>query len=643
MRFIFDWTEKFADLTTPWRGDEDPFAIEITQAEGEFAVAHVTLLNPRLRQESIQQRAYGRIAFQRENSSIVPLFCGRIITIPVALEGALLKVELIAEPDDAAQKLRELGNTLRTFPYWDALFVPIGAEDMPHEVLEARTALFAWNRVNGALSLSDLYRGKNTLTIENIFQDTLRMHRGSEPWDAVDVTLEVQWIQRAYGCMDIAPVIARMFPGQTINTYSGQDFQRSWQALEYKLHVSGYEVLEDSIEEIIPPETGILNIYPRRSPAYFVQEEEEDDLRPEYMHTRPTKVYLKRYWFRGKLVLSWDYRQKRQEYAHFVLRNRHQLRFFTQDTSPSLQGHVKYLHFKLNAIAPRQDIHPWRGFVWYKEGEWVSFGGWHYCALKKHRAGAQFLEDKIFWERGGEVPTALGDSSRASFFTTRRGQMAVAHAVARARSYLAASSRSFEVSFCGTFEDLAEVTIEDALSLKDPRLPGGSIEGKVVKTRIIIDGKTQTRWVEIRLACGVGKAEHAPSEGYILGEELYAEADYAESETYIQKQATTLENVHIEDFSQHIPRAEGIGISCGRVEDIIEGVHISNFPEEQEKFLAEQKIKTPEKLLECLRTCCTTIRIDLKELRSKTVLTHTIPVVIREPWSAPKGVSLTKR
>ncbi|MDR1910324.1 MAG: hypothetical protein LBQ26_00575 [Holosporales bacterium] len=640
MRFIFDWTETFADTTSSWRGDEDPFAIEISQAEGEFAVAHVTLLNPQLKQPSVQQRAYARIAFQKKDGPIVPLFCGRVITLPIAIDGALLKVELIAEPDDAEDKLRAFGRSLRVEPYWDPLFVASGTEDMPNEALEARTALFAWHRVTGALTLSDLYHGQRRLTIEKAFKDTVRLHRGTEPWDAVDVTIEAQWVQRACGCVDLAPIIAHSFPGQMINTYSGRDFEKSWHALAHKLRLGGYEVLKSTLEEVLPPETGILNLYPRRSPVYLAYQDEEEALNPESLCKRPVKVQLKRYWFKGKLLLAWHFQQKRQETAHFVLKNRHQLHPLKEG-----RGHIKRLHFKLRAIAPSHDLYPWRGFRWYKEGERVAFGGWQYRAVHNHRAKRQFVEDSASWEKELAIPIALGDPSRASFFTTRRGQKAVVHAIARARSYLAASSRSFEVSFRGPFEDLADITIEDAVVLKDPRLPGGAVCGKVIKTRLVIDGKTQTHWGEIRIACGVGLSAHSSgTDGVVcqFGAELYAEENYAAPDTYQQTQKIFLEGLEIEDFSQNTPMTGFASAGTWDERDLIESMHITNLPVDQENFLASQSIKTLENFLLSLKACCTTMRINLRRLHPKTVLTHQIPVTIQTPWSAPKGVTLSE-
>ncbi|MDR0662064.1 MAG: hypothetical protein LBF76_01605 [Holosporales bacterium] len=638
MRFIFDWTETYADLTTPWRGDEDPFTLTITQAEGEFAVAHVTLKNPRLQTRSLRKRAYARIAYQKEEGPIVPLFCGRVITIPVALKGALMTIELIAEPNTSAEQLQTLIRTLQKAPYWDPLFVPEGAENLPHEVLEARTALFAWDRVDGALRLSDLYQGRKNVTLETIFPNSLHLHRGPEPWDAVEVTLEAQWTQRATGVFDIAPIIAHQFPGQMLNTYSGKDFQKSWNALTHKLSLGGYNILYHSLEEILPPETGILHLYPRQSPAFFLWKEEEEALHAEHFHRRPLKVRLKRFWFHGQLILAWHYQQKRREIAHFTLRNRHQLRTFQEGGTP--KGHIKRLHLKLNAIAPAQEVASWQGFTLYREGERIASGGRQYSALQDHRSHSHFLEDKAFWRDIGALPMALGDASRASFFTTARGQSAVLHALARARSYLAASSRSFEISFRGTFAELAPLTIEDTVILKDPRLPGRQVQGKVIKTHLVVDGKTQTCWGEIRLACGVGWAEQPPSEGYQLGTELYAESDYAERDVYQQEEAMRIEDIEIEDFSQHLPTQGFAGSTGWDVRDLISGFQITNSPEEQERFLSQQKAETPSTLLAHLKKCCTTVRLDLRDLRAKTLLTHIIPINLLSSWSAPKGITL---
>ncbi|MDR2412510.1 MAG: hypothetical protein LBD66_02810 [Holosporales bacterium] len=638
MRFIFDWTKTYADLSTPWRGDEDPFALTITQAEGEFAVAHVTLKNPHFQTCSLHKRAYARIACQKEEKGpILPLFCGRVITVPVALRGALMTIELIAEPDNSAEQLQALSRTLQKAPYWDPLFVSEGAENLPHEVLEARTALFTWNRVNGVLRLSDLYQGRKNVTLETIFSDSLRLHRGPEPWDAVEVTLEVQWTQRATGVFDVAPIVAQQFPGQMLNTYSGKDFQKSWNALTHKLSLGGYNILYHSLEEIFPPETGILHLYPRQSPAFFLWKEEEEALHAEHFHRRPLKAHLKRFWFRGQLILAWRYQQKRREIAHFTLRNHHQLRTFQEKGTP--KGHIKCLHLKLNAIAPAQEVALWQGFTLYKEGDRISSGGRQYAALQDHRSCPHFLEDKAFWQDIGALPMALGDASRASFFTTTRGQSAVLHALARARSYLAASSRSFELSFRGTFAELAPLTTEDTVVLKDPRLPGGQVQGKVIKTHLVVDGKTQTYWGEIRLACGVGWAEQPPSEGYQLGTELYVESDYAELGVYQQEEAMRIEDIEIEDFSRQLPTQGFAGSAEWDVRDLISGLQITNPPEEQERFLSQQRAETPFMLLAHLKKCCTTIRLDLRNLCTKTLLTHIIPITLLSSWSAPKGVT----
>ncbi|MDR1267863.1 MAG: hypothetical protein LBJ70_05955 [Holosporales bacterium] len=639
MQFIFDWAKDPADLTSPWRGDEDPFSLTLTQSEGEFAVARVTLRNPCLQSATLQRAAYARIAYATQEGKTIPLFFGRVLSIPVALRGTLMTVEFIAEPEEAEQQLRALGAKLKEAPYWDPLFVPEHAEDLPHEVLEARTALFAWDRVEGTLRLSDLYRGRQTLTVCSHFQDSLRLHRGPEPWDAVEVTLEAQWTQRAAGCVDIAPIIAQRFPGQMLNTYSGLDFQQSWQSLEHKVQGTGYGILRNSLDEIFPPETGILHLYPRQSPPFFVCKEEEEALSPEHLVQRPLRVFLKRFWFHGQLVLDWNYRQRRQECARFTLRNQHQLRPF-QKEKPS-QGKIKRLHLKMNPIAPAQDLAPWRGFVRYREDDRVLFGETQYRATRKHRAKGSFLEDQDLWEEEGKVPTALGNPARASFFTTPRGQLAVLHALARARAYLAASSRSFEVSFRGSFEELASVTIEDSICLEDPQLPGGRVWGKVIKTRLVVDGKTQTHWVELRIACGVGFAEHPPSEGYQIGAELYAESTYAEPEAYVQTQAMGIEEIQVEDFSQDVPTS---GLTNGAgwdANDLIEGLHIIHTPDEQERFLSDCAFKTPADLLAQLKTHCTSVRLELRDLRPKTLLTHTISVPIVAPWTAPRGVHLS--
>jgi len=287
------------------RCDLEIFYLTIQQNEGEVAVA--TLL------------VKGQVPFPLDHQQALIaygdparlIFRGHLSGMPRPVGPALLELHFMAEPHQAAEHLTALSDTLKEPPYWDPLFIDPLHSEQPREVLEARSALFYWDRLTGAVRLSDIFTGRHHSIIdEDIFEGSLKVTLGDPPLDAIQINLIAEWMQTLEGEADLAPALAKRFSRGMINTLTPQSLKNSWPKPYTKVGRSGYTVLESFLQEITPPSTGVLNLYPTLSPPFLSWDETQ--------HKAVLKR-LPRRWFHAKLVVGWSYKQKRREVATFTL------------------------------------------------------------------------------------------------------------------------------------------------------------------------------------------------------------------------------------------------------------------------------------------------------------------------------------
>jgi hypothetical protein len=189
--------------------------------------------------------------------------------------------------------------------------------DLPSEWLEARSALFAWDRVTGKVCLSDLLSGRQILDVTDLlFADSLKIRMGETPLSRLSVQVRAEWIQEGTGEINLTQKIAAAFSGGMINTLTPESLIKGWPGEGQKLGASGYWVASSHLHSATPPRTGILNIYPTVTPELTTWDEETG---------APKQHRLRRFWMVGKLVLGWRYRQKRRECVHFTLVHKTQL------------------------------------------------------------------------------------------------------------------------------------------------------------------------------------------------------------------------------------------------------------------------------------------------------------------------------
>ena len=173
--------------------------------------------------------------------------------------------------------------------------------------------------------------------------------------------------------------------------------------------------------------------------------------------SEPEAIRLKRSWLKARLLLGWSYRQKRREIASFCLPQNHQL-------NAGSHRKTKTLNLYLQAIT---------------------------------------------------------DSHHSGFFNTKRGRMAIDHAIEVAKAYLAGSSRCVEIEFEVPFHSILHLTTDHDVVLKGAMIPGELVKGKVVAYRLMKDGLRSIGWVKLAIAAGVETINHE-----VRKEESYAQDDY---------------------------------------------------------------------------------------------------------------------
>ncbi len=95
---------------------------------------------------------------------------------------------------------------------------------------------------------------------------------------------------------------------------------------------SGYQVVQSFLREIIPPSTGVLDIYPTVTPEITVKRD-----------GRVKPLRMKRSWFKGELYLYWHYLQKRRENLSFTLHQESQLK-------GKIRPRQKHLEIQLQSV-----------------------------------------------------------------------------------------------------------------------------------------------------------------------------------------------------------------------------------------------------------------------------------------------------
>ncbi len=581
MKLIFDWSQSFYEKKTQWRGDVEIISLEISQNECGFAVAKVSIAAKT--SEILLHKKYAKIGIQLDEKkpNVDLIFSGRLISFPLKFGNSCLQLEFISEPDDYQNQLDEFSrknielhktidkhNVLENLVDFDDLFYCSKDLNNPTIFLESNSKIFYWNMKTGKLFLSDINIGSKDIEIngDDILENSLHVRLAREPYRSINISVSANWIQYLSGFIDLYPTVAKYFNGGVVNSFT--NIKKGIENLCKFSYKSGYQLMYCKINESVPKkDIQYFQTYPLVSRDFVI---------PESEYSKHATVKFKRFYFCGKMLINWSYKQKRTEIASVKIVN-----------SSVVHGRDKSIHLKLNSIQLPKSYPYWNLFTYYGCSQRVLHNGFVFESKESHFSGEAFEES--FWKKIEKIPDALLDGSTGSFFETERGKNAVKYAMQKAIALINYSSRYVEISFTIPAKEFLSVSIDDQITIVDSRFQNGKISGKVTKTKFIANADQKI--IQVSIACN-------PSNDIKLSQE---ELHRYFNELSIKKDEKIINS-----------------------EDIITNVEIKNSPEEQEQLLSESNAKTVSELESLLKNHPTKINIMLHPLNTMRVINRDI-------------------
>ncbi|MBX9697728.1 MAG: hypothetical protein K2X53_06560 [Alphaproteobacteria bacterium] len=634
--YYFAWVEEYEsfDSTRHNRMDADIFKILLHQEEGAFAEAHIQLKHPLDPEDVRVQTLTNKKAFlsMGVNGDVTLLFCGRLVPLPLKGHGLIQEFKLTSRPVDATSQLEWLHHRLKQDPMrFHPYFVSASEEDDVRSTLEGGTDLHYWCPRSHKLSLSNIFNGTTSVTLDrDCLADTLQCRFTHAPFSTVDVALKARWLQDHRGTLSITKALRQLGENGLLKTFTGGDLKRRWWRVGQKLHQANYWVEESALDEVSDYFPQALEANESYSSPITLSPHD-----PLNKHQGPTKVRLKRKCYKPKLVLGWKVRLVRDETLVFTLSQRLQ-----SHTMP--QNETRSLRFNLHALSRADSAHPWRPHHAYAAGDLINHAGNLLKCRYPHRSGAEFEDYHELFEITGPAPD-IPFRRLSSFFTTQAGYSAFDHAINRAAAYLLASARALEISFKVPIDYAPLITCDSTICLEHAQLPRGRASGKVKQFRLVIDADASKTFIEIVLAVSVA-SPHARQIHPDKRANAYVFQNYFEEEAedpYATNYRQTSFGLQHERFDDQKP-TDFFGNNVEHdAAGLLRGLSLLNTACAQEAHIQAECYPKRHSLQSILKECRTTLTLHLNKLKSFTQNPHVITVAPLAPLSAPHQIDLT--
>lgn len=582
--FHFAWVEP--EDTTFSAGahaieDESIFSLEIAQNEGEFATASVQVLRPDEGLLNPTRKQYAWISVTKD-AATTALFFGRVVGFPRDVDRDVITLEFVSQFPGWEDDRATLFATLKTIPFWDEALIPANELENPDQALEARRALYHYDRLTGAITLSDIITGTSTDTVNDQFEGSVSWDITGSPARRVKVSATADFEQRIIDETTVLNTkIRKAFPGGVVNSFTGPSLEATWPRGGDSIGgQSGYTVLRSEIKLIDPLPTSMAGESAQfKTKISDAEQRYIQALLNAAQETRDAK--LRRWWYQTELEIAYDFRQSRSE-----------------TITTTIENDVQALAFDADGGEIVIDL----------QCEDVVSLGLHYARY-------------------------------SSYFQTARGKQTFHHLLARAQAALAASARCVEISFERPFFSALSVSCKNAVALEDPTLPGGTATGKIKSYRLSVDGETGETAAEITIAVSVGNGDtYTPT----ALDPAYVEAGYVTSGYQIQSGETApadLPAMIYNDYSTQQPPNSPV-ISHLVSNNIVQAVTVTNGPEDQAALLLANQYPVRDDVSSIVNQNQTEIAVQLRSLAPSDVIEHTITVTMAAPFAAPMGIDL---
>lgn len=488
----------------------------IAQAEGEVARLNVTALNPGIGLLAPGRPQYGYLSVSLDGSAPALMFRGIVNSMPTDLEEAMVTIEFFAQPDGLEStdeidgKLELFAKSLSVRPYVEPL-ISGDTYRSPETVLNARSATYYIDPITHELSLNDLLDWERLIDIGPMHdREKFSVAMIGPPLGSVTVTGVAEWTQEAKGIVDIADAVNAPVEGiggvlQSLTTLD--NLTESFE-LRDENGSSGWSIL--NVEH-----TGLeagTTLTKFKTGEYIIARMQRGDILDE-------DLFVETFWevapfslFRfeaAKFEMSYEYSQPRRE----VLKVK--LNADIQDIKMFGWKEEDLEDINLDSLVS-DPSEPWMENTQYYVGDRVVKKDKSWVCQIDHNSGydrfqrllpqfentpAMFHTPDMFRWKWVPKNAPIKDKRATSFYNLTRGREVISHLVLRARALLRKRMRCLEATINGRWEDLADITLKDALRIEHEyfQTDGNAATGKVIAYTKTWDGPSQTYQVDVTI------------------------------------------------------------------------------------------------------------------------------------------------
>lgn len=463
--------------------DEAIYSFSIEHAEGDFAALELELKNPKIGVLNPTRKQWAYLSYN-PGTGIVPLFYGRVVGVPANIQEEVLNLSFVAKPFDYEDQRAALAATYRAAgaPYWDPIWFDPEKRDDPANVLESRPELWHIDRVTHVVTTSHITEGEDgTLSFSDaeVFYPDMNISYGEVPLKTVRVTAAVDWDMAAQDEFNISNRIG------AIHSYTGKGLVDDWPKAGANLG-NGWKVKFGMATRV---DGQGENVYYVNTSAVNGASDDIDNpftYRPPggplvgFPHSYPNakKIFVPSY------LRNWK-TQGADEMSQILAIMR-----WTIVPTMIVEYDVSRKYNETVTIELSADV----------QDILTDTGGDDILTLNMSSS-----EISTPIDAGGLLP--IRDVRRRTYFSTDRGAQSIEYLIALIRARLLARARTVDITFRAPFNRATAdaVSCRKNAAFADPRLPGGTVGGKIKHYRIALDGATGEPIFEITIGCTVGK------------------------------------------------------------------------------------------------------------------------------------------
>ncbi|MGR9441699.1 hypothetical protein [Rhizobium leguminosarum] len=528
--YYFAWVDETdSDFDVAFlREDEQVFAFEVSQAEGDFAALTVDIRNPEigLLNPSRKQWAWLSVDFG-DTAGGQPLFFGRLVGMPEDIIGKAVRLKLSARPSDFADRKATAAALLKVAPFWDPVWVTPELADDPDAVLESRSALWHIDRVTHAVSASDFLEAEDGLIDlgDDVLRDSIDLSFGSPPATKITCEATIGWDQAVTGGYDLKPALLAAFStagtstGGVISSFTGQGLMEDWPSPGANIG-GGWSFGESFITRL---DGSVL----------------PDDFETQIFSGTADFWGQRADWPCWKMIPTmtarYDVSRTRREVVRFTLISDAQA--FTIDPDQS-----EALTVTLSSDLVGEPVDP-----------------------------------------GDVLP--IGSRRRRAYFPTARGRQSLDYLVAVCRARLRARARSVEIKGETRLVNGAGFSCRKAIRVEDQRLPGGAATGKIISYSLSMDGDSGEALASFVIGCSVGKGNPISA---ATGTPTYADDGYVETgwQRYEGASSSVVSGeVTVFDYSDIPPNDDGLDFDHLTEAQVIDAITVINGETDQRALI----------------------------------------------------------